>query len=67
MRNVSLATTFACLIASGLIDLTYRLMVESPKYGPEAAAPVGAILMVTVVLALLSTLVTLKLFVTHGK
>ena len=57
--------TFATLVASSLVGLTYRLMVESPKYGPEAAAPVGMILVVVVVLAVMSSLVTLKLFITE--
>jgi len=52
-------------VASSLVGLTYRLMVESPKYGPEAAAPVGMILVVVVVLAVMSSLVTLKLFITE--
>lgn len=52
-------------MASSLVGLTYRLMVESPKYGPEAAAPVGMILVVVVVLAVMSSLVTLKLFITE--
>ena len=63
MRKVSLHLTFATLVASALIGLTYRLMVESPKYGPEAAAPVGMILVAVVVLAVMSSIVTLKLFV----